>query len=591
MTFFCAKCQKRHDVRDISADMWSICKDGLREQLKERFKALIDAPGAHSENKEDLYDLYNDMLGFILMPEPKISQVSGKHTDARINAFFSLNSTSVRQLVNAHRSGNVVTGTYTIRFGILLNLYARWDGANYSIQVVPHEWYDKVMYEQDLKAYFDDNGVLDKVTDMDNVPFPLEDQMQGFTHICPHCGRVLSRASGTAEEIVVALAGAPRAGKTACMVSMLHSLMNGVCPGIRVIPMANDDKWNDLSKEIEYYSRGMRVEKTPDKITAVPAHSVKVELSDKYHTQRVITIVDMPGEFWQGTTGLTPQFFKDYSGIYENIDCIWFVISKATVCLSDVAMIPDMVQEELLVNVSEDVGIIKNSAPQNLAVNLSMLKSQLQKEMPPIMVIVSKPDYSVGDLDEEKTREYKLFPADNMDVPSCNANDLMQVLHNDSKSLNGINQYPIWQHAANVRAFIEETCPSFLSAIESNCENRFYAAVSPYGHPAADRDDYASMAPTPYHELFPFLWTLAIQGGMPIRQDVRWLGKNFLGRVVSDEHTRERVFFRYTEKDVPASKKDKKGEDRKHVTDTIRNNLLMNGQKFIPEVVINHERA
>jgi hypothetical protein len=571
--------------------MWSICKDGLRDQVKDRFKALIDAPGAHSENKEDLYDLYNDMLGFILMPEPEISQVNGKHTDARINAFFPLNSTNVKQLVNASRSGNVVTGVYTVRFGILLNLYARWEGANYSIEIVPHEWYDEVMFEQELKAYFEENGVLDKVTDMENVPFPVDEQMQGFTHICPHCGRVLSRASGTAEEIVVALAGAPRAGKTACMVSMLNSLLDGTCPGIRVIPMAHDDKWNDLNKEIEYFSKGQRVEKTPDKITAVPAHSVKIQLNDKYQTQRVLTIVDMPGEFWQGTSGLTADFFKQYSGIYQNIDCIWFVISKATVCLSEVNAIPDMVQEELLVKASEDVDIIKKSAPQNLSVNLSMLKSQLQKEMPPIMVIVSKPDYSVGDLDEEKTQEYNLFPAEDMDVSSCNAVDLMEVLHSDSRRLYGLNQYPIWQHAANVRTFIEETCPSFLNAIESNCENRFYTAVSPYGHPAADRDDDMSMAPTPYHELFPFLWTLAIQGGLQIRQDCRWLKKNFWDKIVSDEHTREQVFFRYTEKDLPAAKKDKKAEDRKRVTDTIRNNLLMNGHKYIPEVVINHEKA
>lgn len=591
MTFFCAKCQKRHDVREISADMWSICKDGLRDQMKERFKALIDAPGSHTENKEDLYDLYNDMLGFILKPEPEIKQVEGKHTDARINAFFPLNSTNVKKLQNPKRSGNVVTGVYTVRFGILLNLYARWGEAQYSIGIVPREWYDEVMYEQEIKAYFDNNGVIDKVTDTENVPFSIDGQMHGFTHICPHCGRVLSRASGTAEEIVVALAGAPRAGKTACMVSMLNSLLDGSCTGIQVIPMAHDDKWDDLNKEIDYFSRGMRVEKTPDKITAVPAHSVKIQLNDKHQTQRVLTIVDMPGEFWQGTSGLTADFFKQYSGIYQNIDCIWFVISKATICLSEVKTIPEEVQQELLNKASEDVDIIKKSAPQNLSMNLSMLKSQLQKELPPIMVIVSKPDYSVSELDEEKTREYNLFPVDGMDVTSSNAADMMEVLHNDSRLLYGLNQYPIWQHAANVRAFIEQTCPSFLSAIESNCKDRFYTVVSPYGHPAFDRDDEMSMAPTPYHEMFPFLWTLAIQGGLQIRQDCRWLKKNFWGKIVSDEHTRELLFFRYTEKDPTAAKKNEKAEDRKRVTDTIRNNLLMNGYKYIPEVVIDHEKA
>lgn len=614
MRFFCAKCQERHDVRDISADMWSICKDGLRVSVKDRFKKLIDAPGDHQNNRADLMGLYDDILGFIAAKEPQISvgdvkhhdkrnkkfleQHPAKHHEARINAFFALNPGNLKkQLTNPRRDGNAVTGTYTIRFSILLNLYALWNEAIYrsNIDLVPSEWFDEVMYEQELKVYFSENGVLDKVTDMENVSFPNADKnatkMMGFTHICAHCGRVLSRASGTAEEIVVALAGAPRAGKTACMISMLHSLLNGACPGIRVIPMAHDDKWSALSGEIDYYSKGMRVEKTPDKITAVPAHSIKVQLNDKYRTQRVLTIVDMPGEFWQGTSGLTPEFFKEYSGIYENLDCIWFMISKATVCLSQVSMIPDAVQDDLRNYVSEDVGIIRNSAPQNLAINLGMLKNQLQKPIPPIMVIVSKPDYSIGDLDDEKTQEYTLFPGEHMDISSCNAEDLMTALHSDSSRLYGMNQYPLWQHAANVRTFIEETCPSFLSAIEDNCANRFYAAVSPYGHPAADRDDdLNSVAPTPYHELYPFLWTMAIQGGLQTHQDVKWLKKNFLGFMVSDEHTRDLIFFRYDE-DLSASKKDRKTEDRKRVTDVIRNNLLMNSPKYIPEVVINHERA
>ena len=83
---------------------------------------------------------------------------------------------------------------------------------------------------------------------------------------------------------------------------------------------------------------------------------------------------------------------------------------------------------------------------------------------------------------------------------------------------------------------------------------------------------------------------MAIQGGLQAHQDVKWLKKNFLGRIVSEEHTRELVFFRYNEGRAAVSKKDKVAEDRKCVMDTIRNNLLMNGSKFIPEVIINHEK-
>lgn len=593
MTFFCAKCQKRHDIGEISADMWSICKDDLRDQLKVRFKELIDAPGDHIDYKEDLYDLYNDILGFILIPDPQLSEIPGKYRDARINACFSLNPNNLKQLSGLHKEGNVAVGTYVIHFGTILNLYCRWNQAQYSIGIVPREWFDTVVYEQQLKVFFAENGALDKVTDMDNVPFSEGDQMRGFTHICSSCGCVLSRASGTAEEIVVALAGAPRAGKTACMVAMINSLLNGGCPGIRVIPMAHDDKWNDLSREIEYYQQGMRVEKTPDRITDVPAHSLKVQLNDRRGTQRVLTVVDMPGEFWQGANGLTTDFFKQYAGIYENIDCIWFVISKATICLSNVHIIPESVQNDLLNFVSEDVGIIKDSAPQNLSVNLSMLKTQLQRPLPPIMVIVSKPDYSIGELDGEKTRQYHLFPAEHADIPSINAGDLMQVLSTDSTRLYGMNQYPMYEHSLNVRQFIDDVCNSFLEAIESNCSDRFFAAVSPYGHPAADRGDLNSDAPTPYHELYPFLWTMAVQGGLQIYQDCRWLKRNFFGKITSDEYSSVPVFFRnHSANQVPpkGSREKQLWEDRLLVYDNIRNNLLMNGSKYIAEVAINHEK-
>lgn len=593
MTFFCAKCQKRHDVREISADMWSICKDGLRDELKIRLKKLIDTSGDNSDIKQDLFDLYNNILAFILVPEPKLSDIAGKSRSSRINAYFALNPNNLKQLTSLRKDGSVAIGTYFIRLGTLLSLYSRWDEALCSIDIVPNEWLDTVMYEQQIKVYFAQNGVIDKVTDMENVPFADADHMHGFTHICSNCGCVLSRASGTAEEIVVALAGAPRAGKTACMVAMINSLLNGGCPGIRVIPMAHDDKWSDLSKEIEYYRQGMRVEKTPDRITDVPAHSLKVQLNDKQNTQRVITIVDMPGEFWQGTHGLTEDFFKQYAGIYENIDCIWFVISKSTVCLSNIHMIPESVENDLLHFVSEDVGIIRNSAPQNLAINLSMLKNQLQRPLPPTMVIVSKPDYSIGALDEAKTRQYMMFPAEVFDVPDCNASELMQVLSSDNKRLYGMNQYPMYEHSNNVRQFIEDVCPPFLTAIESNCEDHFYASVSPYGHPAVDRDNLTSAAPTPYHELYPFLWTMSVMAGLQVYQDCKWLKTNFLGWVISDQHTKELVFFRRgtLAQAAPRGNKERQAwEDRKSVYHAIQNNLLMNGSKYISEVVINHER-
>lgn len=610
MTYFCAKCQKRHDVKEISADMWNICRPTLRNRVNNRLKELIEEPGDHSEYKTELFDLYNDLLGFLASPNPVVESSQGKHRNAQVNAYFPLNMANCRQrLSGCTINGGVVSGTYNVQLGELLLLLPKWDqqSSSQSLQYVPKAWYSENLLSLPLQAYFQENGVLDKVTDMENVPFTDKTATAtmtgesrnadlGYTHICPHCGCVISRAAGRAEEIVVALAGAPRAGKTACMIATLHSLLQSNCPGVRIVPMDNDSKWNNLESEIKnYYKKGKKVEKTPDKITEVPAHSILLEVAGNPRIRKVLTIVDMPGEFWQGASGLTADFFKQYSGIYENIDCIWFVISKATVSLSHVDQIPSFVQEKLRSEVSEDAEIIQKSAPQNLSINLGMLRNHLNlrgKPMPPMIVIVSKPDYSTTQLDEKKNQEYQLFPEEN--VASVNAEDLARTMKASSKNGYGVAQYPIYEHAQNVRSFIEDTCPAFLSAVEDNCPDRCYAAVSPYGHAAGDRDDLDLVPPVPYHELIPFIWTLAIQGGLTIYQSCKWLKKNFLNIQVSEEHTREAVSFRYTNRNLPVPKRGREKqeiEDRNRFYAAICNNLLMNGRSFVAEVVIPHEKA
>lgn len=610
MTYFCAKCQKRHDVSEISADMWSICRPTLRNRVNERLKELIEAPGDHNEHKTELFDLYNDLLGFLASPNPVVESSQGKHKEAQVNAYFPLNMANCKEkLSNSTINSGVISGTYNIQLGDLLLLLPRWDQQSslQSLQYVPKSWYAETLLSLPMQAYFYENGLLDKVTDTDNVPFTDKTATAtmtgesrstdlGYTHICPHCGCVISRAAGRAEEIVVALAGAPRAGKTACMIATLNSLLQNNCPGVRIVPMDNDTKWSNLESEIKnYYRKGKKVEKTPDKITEVPAHSILLEVSGNPRIRKVLTIVDMPGEFWQGASGLTADFFKQYSGIYENIDCIWFVISKATVSLSHVDQIPAHVQEKLRSEVSEDAEIIQKSAPQNLSINLGMLKDHLNhrgKPMPPMIVIVSKPDYSTTVLDQKKNQEYRLFPDEN--VASVNAEELACTLKANKQKGFGVAQYPIFDHSKHVRTFIEDTCPAFLSAVEENCPDRCYVAVSPYGHAAGDRDDLDLDPPVPYHELVPFIWTLAIQGGLLIYQNCKWLKINILGRVVSEEHTREAVSFRYTNRNLPVLKRGKakrEVEDRNRFYNAICNNLLMNGRSFVSEVVIPHEKA
>ncbi len=177
-------------------------------------------------------------------------------------------------------------------------------------------------------------------------------------------------------------------------------------------------------------------------------------------------------------------------------------------------------------------------------------------------------------------------------MASENANDLSRTLKADNMKLHGLGQLPLYEHSDNVRSFIDETCPPFLTAIEENCPDRFYTSVSPYGHPAKDRGASDAEAPNPYHELYPFIWTMAIKGGLQVFQNCKWIKRNFLGFVVSEQHTKELVTFRYNNRDlpVPKGKNKQRIEDLNQVYNAISNNILMNGRKFISEVVINHEK-
>lgn len=549
----------------------------------------------------DISDLADNLASFLNKADFVAVDTPAFKGQARVNAFFAFNYTNIKQLSNIQVNGTTVTGTYTIDLKTILDLYERCAAEdalitlNHVRRILSADWLARTVCQEEIIALFDSNGVIDRVTDRDNVPYPKGEDMLGFIHICPHCGREMSRAVGAAEEIVVALAGSPRAGKSSCMVAMINSLLSGGCPGVRVIPMPQDKKWSALSEEVEYYKKCAKITKTPDNQIEVPSHSLLIQLNDRDKTKRVLTIVDMPGELWQDGNGLTADFFAQYAGIYENIDCIWFVISKATVRMSHISDISDRVMEELVTNASEDITIIKKANPMNLANNLNTLSTQLAKKcgkpMPPTIVIVSKPDHMVSTNDAEDTERYRLFPSGDEDVANCNAEELSRLLKTDSERLYGMTQWVMCEHAANVRAFIDDISPAFLPAVEDNCADHFYVAVSPYGRPALERSEETE-TPTPYHELFPFLWTLSIMGVIKIYHNCCWLKKNFFGSVVSQEDTKEAILFHYADKTTTDGRRkpDRRAEDRCRINATIRNNILMNGPKYLEETVFQHER-
>lgn len=596
MTYFCTKCQMRHPIEDISADMWGICREELRGALQDtiqEFKMEYESDGDEIEDMED------ELIRFLNNSDTVPINRGEFHGTGRIGAYFPLNRRNVEQLENLDIKPTMVSGTYVITLNTLIDVSvacsANSDAASRirtGANLLSADYQYRALCRKDVVMLLNKHGALDRVMNANNEPFVIGGKMLGFTKICTHCGCILSRAAGSAEEVVVALAGSARAGKTSSMIAMINSLISGSNPYLRVIPTPHDEYWRALETEIRSYRACRKITKTVAKLTDVPFYSMLVQINDPKKTERVLTLVDMAGEFWSGEDGsLSAEFFTGYSRLYEALDCIWFVTSKATVRLSGIYATPDRrVVEELSKATSEEYEIIQRSDPSTLTGNLSLLKDQLRlklnKPMPPTVVIVTKPDFCISSTDVNETRNYRLFPVGCSNVNQYNAQDLSCLFHVQERQLYGVNEQNLRASATMVRNFIEYKNSALISAIESNCEKRFYTVLSAYGRPALSNSDEGSSEPQPFHELVPLVWTLAITGAIPVIHDVHWMKKNMIGRVVSETDTREIVTCDYRKADSDTGTQN---SDQAAMCRDIIKNLTLQADRF-QRTVIPHER-
>ena len=598
MNYFCANCQKRHPAEDIAADMWSICKEDVRRGLVQITDHMQETFRTKEDIKSLIVDLNDNLMAFINQNDAQL--------DDKLRSLFALDRQAMSELHSKRKNGRIVSGTYSIRLNKLYMVYVQLaknkdtEMINSISQHDLQKWFDVPLCSMDVKVLLDENGIFEAITDSQNGHFERDNKKLGFRRICSHCGRVLSSVAGCAEEIVVALAGSPRAGKTSCMVAMMSSLQDQHCAGASIGALGNDETMAKISEELEYYKRCQKVTKTADDQVAVPTYSMLLTLRQKQgndaeegvETKRVLTIADMPGEFWQDGDGLTEEFFRQYSGLYMNIDCIWFVTSKATIRLSQ-SDIPDHVKNSLKEDTSEDADVIYKASPSRLEGNLSRLKQHMEangKKIPPILMIVSKPDFIVSDVDRVSTQEYEIFPLRG-NVLTRNADEIMDAVRgNADRRFLGIMEKHMFNHSRNVRDYIKTCNAHFLGAVENNCPDRFYMAVSAYGQPAL-KPEQGSKNPTPYHELYPLFWTLMITGATRVYHKTQWQKKGFFGGIASTENVVEGVRYRYDKVDMllANAKTKQKRKDLEVIYQDIENNLMTHRESY-SESVINHPR-
>ena len=606
MKFFCASCQTKHPINYIAADLREIARPTVDERIGE---ILVDNP-VQDDMVDEILEFAGDLRKFV-------------NTESKSRKIFLFWPEEIsKHLLGSRQNGMVLQGRFLLDMNWLRQAYessgayAERFAENYGRNVpvdytilgeISNRFGTQPVFDRKLQFFFErveDDMVLDHTVDENGEPFYDDKRklMLGYLRACPVCGRHVSRAVGHGEEIVVALAGSPRAGKSSCLTSVASSLSSGRYArfGLSMAPYDHDQSWELLKSEVEWFDRGYAVEKTPTDQRTVPAYSMLVKYYDK---RRVLTFVDMPGEFWQSGSGLSAEFFNQYAGLFRNIDCIWFFVSKMTAYFIDLGDGREAWQRRLIEQSAEDAKIIRESSAANLAANLGLLRDHLRAQsarIPPIAVILTKMEMTLGVDDEKHSRAYGLFPVGG-GVAGVNQNELGKVLKprpgsgSTGRGRRLLDEREWFTRANKVRNFFREVNPGILGAVEENCPHRCYISMAAYGHPAMPRpksraegdtgemEDWEMQAgmslsepvpPTPYHEVFPLIWTLAIMGAVEIEHRCTWRWRNLLGAGKKEEDLLilDRAHFG----EELTGKKDHE-VDKRIATEDVLSNLLMDG--------------
>ena len=643
MHYFCASCKKKHPVGHIAADLRDIARQGVNEQIEKILNGL--------DYTDADYDAFraigNNLMKFV-------------NTEEKCRGLFLFETRELRAAMgqSGHMSGDrILEGTISLNLAWLIDGY-RAGGENSAFHADVREaggdpaaetqdleklrlrFGGEVLFRQSLRVFYEKVGeelVLDHIVDETGEPF-YDDQskrMLGYLRACPHCGRYVSRAVGHGEEIVVALMGSPRAGKTSCLTAVASALSSGryARMGLQMTPFEHDQAWNALQEEMEWYDKGYRVEKTKTDQRSVPAYSMLVQYFDQ---RRVLTFVDMPGEFWQSGQGLTAEFFSQYADLFPNLDCIWFFTSKTAVYGIDLGE-EDRRREEwqrrLQAETADDAKIIRESSAARLAANLGQLRAHMQavngRKIPPMAVILTKMEAKLGGDDEKHREQFKLFPV-NAGIAGADQKETGTVLKHRAgsggKGRRILDEREWFDRANKVRNFLCLVDPGLVSAVEQNAPFRSYISMAAYGHAAAPRpdqngedeedfpleqsfqldaggtlqelsfdfeeepDDIAEPTPpTPYRELFPLIWTLSIMGAVEVEHRCEWTWPDILRNVHTEEEYLVVPPVRYTWTERKPVKGEKQHQtDLRVASNDVQMNLMMvsaPGEKAAVEAV------
>lgn len=629
MQYFCAQCQAKHNVSDIKFDLYHICQKTVAEHLMKIRTGYKD---------EDSINAFSSIVKFI-----------NSQKDSGTYFLFSRNQV-LEHLTDREGSGASLVGTFTLTLKWVLDAYSDYvhkTSAKGAAAVKPSNLSNlakndqSVVFSQDMDFRFHRVSGSDELV-ADYIAPGRVGRSNRFAQIstmrsCSHCGKNVSSVVGKAPEIVIAATGVERAGKTSCITAITSSLLKNNdlynALGLKMVCPENDPQWEALTKEIETYHKGYVVTKTPKNQTEVPAYSYMVNMQKEHN--RVLTFVDMPGEFWNGKNGLTNEFFEQYAGLFHNLDCIWLFIPRLAVHKVDLGVDEDKDEKELneierknrenqrrLRALSADSAItIAGSSSTKIESTLTSLSNYLSTEqvdakgkriaskgMPPVAVILTKTELMENPRNPNEAAmigKYNLFPVKDGKLNSANVNSMnklqvTQILGRDrEENCFYISERDFHNSSRLVRNYLSAKNKPLLEALENCCPNHFFIAMAAYGHPAApapkasDKEEPNAAAdpnavkitptpPTPYHEMYPLIWTLAISSDFPIRHGCKWYTYGFWARLLnSGSKTAPSEGFEYVNFDykhfLSANSKPQKHPEEAAIRErNVASNLLFN---------------
>lgn len=210
MEFFCPKCQKKHSVTAITADLLSVCKEGIQTGLNDMVKSgKLEAKAVIQLNN--------------------LSKVISGITD---RTFLAYKREDLRAMLNdVVPEANGFSGEFILTIGNLRQrLEERMPNA-----ARPIAWEDlddfmnvaAVRKEMTFQYAMNNEGEYVFTSCQENGDYfpdgPQGKMLLGYRRICSECGAVLHQCTGLAPELVVVLAGSPRAGKTSCITAVVNS--------------------------------------------------------------------------------------------------------------------------------------------------------------------------------------------------------------------------------------------------------------------------------------------------------------------------------------------------------------------------------